>query len=77
MSENRHHYIRDTHWREDQQTWRSGHAAFVMFLLLAISMNLLRARSPRWTDQTPMTLRSMATDHTITVAPETLLRKPP
>jgi len=77
MSENRHHYIRDTHWREDQQTWRSGHTAFVMFVLLAISMNLLRARSPCWTDTTPMTRRSMAVDYTLTAAPETMLRGPP
>jgi len=77
MAENRHHYVRDNHWQEDRGTWRTGHAAFVMFVLLAISLNLLRAASPLWTDQTPMTLRSMAADHTITVAPETLLQKPP
>jgi len=77
MSENRHHYVRDNHWREDHATWRTGHAAFVMFVLLAISLNLLRATSPGWTDQTPMTLRSMAADHTITAFPETLLPKPP
>lgn len=77
MVENRHHYVRDNHWREDRGTWRTGHSAFVMFVLLAISLNLLRAASPHWTDQTPMTERSMAADHTITVAPETLLQKPP
>ena len=77
MAENRHHYVRDNHWREDRGTWRTGHAAFVMFVLLAISLNLLRAASVHWSDDTPMTLRSMAADHTITVAPETLLQNPP
>ena len=77
MAENRHHYVRDNHWREDRGTWRTGHAAFVIFVLLAISLNLLRAASPLWTDHTPMTLRSMAADHTITVAPQTIFQKPP
>ena len=77
MAENRHHYVRDNRWREDRATWRTGHAAFVMFLLLSILLNLLRAASPLWGDETPMTLRSMAVEHTISVAPETLIRKPP
>ena len=71
----RRHWIRDNHWREDRQTWRTGYAAFVMFVLLAISMNLLRASSTRWTDATPMTRRSMAVDHTITVAPGQVLSR--
>ena len=48
-----------------------------MFLLLAISLNLLRTASARWTDQTPMTLRSIAADYAITAAADTLLQKPP
>ena len=51
--ENRHHYVRDDRWREDRATWRTGDSAFVMFLLLAISLNLPRTASPLWTDQTP------------------------
>lgn len=77
MAENRHHYVRDNHWREDRATWRTGHAAFVMFVLLSISLNLLRASSPLWRDETPMTLRSMAAEYAITVAPETLVHTPP
>lgn len=77
MAENRHHYVRDNHWREDRATWRTGDSAFVMFLLLAISLNLLRTASARWTDQTPMTLRSIAADYAITAAADTLLQKPP
>jgi hypothetical protein len=77
MIENRNHYVRDTHWNEDRQTWRTGSAAFVMFALVAIAMNLLRATSSRWTDETPMTRRSMAADYAITVAPESVLHKPP
>lgn len=77
MAENRHHYVRDNRWREDRATWRTGSSAFVMFVLLAISLNLLRTASPDWTDQTPMTLRSMAVEYTITSAPDTLLQKPP
>ena len=42
-----------------------------------IALNLLRAASSKWAGETPMTERSMAVDHTITVAPETLLQKPP
>ena len=75
--ENRNHRARDDHWREDRGTWRTGHAAFTMYVLLAIALNLLRAASSKWADATPMTERSMAVDHTIKVSPETLLRKPP
>jgi hypothetical protein len=77
MAENRHHYVRDNRWREDRATWRTGRSAFVMFLLLAISLNLLRTASPLWTDHTPMTLRSIAADYAVTIAPETLVQKPP
>lgn len=77
MAENRHHYVRDNHWREDRATWRTGNSAFVMFLLLAIALNLLRTTSPRWRDETPMTHRSLAVDYTATAAADTLLRKPP
>ena len=77
MIENRNHYVRDTHWNEDRARWRTGPAAFVMFALVGIAMNLLRARSSRWTDDTPMPRRSMAADHAITVAPQAVLRKPP
>ncbi len=77
MIENRNHYVRDTYWNEDRQTWRTGSTAFVMFVLVSIAMNLLRAASPRWTDQTPMPRRSMAADYTLTVAPETVLGTPP
>jgi predicted transposase YbfD/YdcC len=77
MIENRNHYIRDTHWREDQRTWRTGCTAFVMFVVVAIAMNLLRASSRRWTDATPITRRSMALDYAITAFPHTLLQKPP
>ncbi len=48
-----------------------------MLVLLAISLNLLRTAAPDWTDQTPMTLRSMAVEYTITSAPDTLLQRPP
>ena len=61
----------------DRGTWRTGHTAFTMYVLLAIALNLLGAASSKWADQTPMTERSMAADHTITVAPETLLQNPP
>ncbi len=74
MIENRNHYIRDTHWREDTRTWRTGCTAFVMFTIVAIAMNLLRASSCRWTDDTPITRRSMAVDYTLTASPETMLR---
>lgn len=77
MTENRNHYVRDNHWREDRGTWRSGKAAFVMFLLVSISLNLLRTASPRWTDTTPMTKRSMAVDYAVTVAPQELVPVPP
>lgn len=77
MTENRNHYVRDNHWREDRGTWRSGKAAFVMFLLVSISLNLLRTASPRWTDATPMTKRSMAVDYAFTVAPQELVPVPP
>ena len=77
MIENRHHYVRDNRWREDRATWRTGDSAFVMFLLLAVALNLLRTASPLWTDRTPMTQRSIAAGHTFTAAPETLLQKPP
>lgn len=77
MAENRHHYVRDNRWREDRATWRTGNSAFVMFVPLAISLNLLRTASPLWTDQTPMTLRSMSVEYTTTSAPDTLLHKPP
>ena len=77
MIENRNHYVRDNRWREDRATWRSGDSAFVMFLLLAISLNLLRTASPLWTERTPITQRSLAAGHTLTAAPETLLQKPP
>lgn len=77
MIENRGHYVRDTHWREDTRTWRTGCTAFVMFVIVAVAMNLLRASSSRWTDATPITRRSMALDYTITAAPDTLLQKPP
>ncbi len=75
--ENRHHYVRDNRWREPRATWRTGDSAFVMFLLLAISLNLLRTAAPDWTDQTPMTLRPIAAGHTLTATHETLLQRPP
>jgi hypothetical protein len=77
MAENRHHYVRDNRWREDRGTWRTGDGAFVMFVLLAISLNLLRTSSPRWPDRAPMTQRSIIAEHTLTTTPETLLHKPP
>jgi len=77
MIENRSHYVRDTCWNEDRQTWRTGQAALVMFMLVAISMNLLRSTSRRWTDETPMPRRAMAADYALTVEPETVLRRPP
>ena len=77
MIENRNHYIRDTHRHEDQRTWRTGCTAFVMFVVVAIAMNLLRASCRRWTDEAPITRRSMAVDHAITVAPDTVPRRPP
>jgi predicted transposase YbfD/YdcC len=77
MIENRNHYVRDNHWNEDRQTWRSGSSAFVMFVLVSIAMNLLRAAPPCWTELTWMPGRSMAVDYTLTAAPETVLRKPP
>jgi hypothetical protein len=57
--------------------WQTGHAAFVMFVLLSISLNLLRTATALCGDETPMTLRSPAAEHTISVAPETLIQKPP
>jgi hypothetical protein len=48
-----------------------------MFLLVSISLNLLRTASPRWTDATPVTKRSMAVDHAVTVAPQELVPAPP
>ena len=77
MAENRHHYGRDNRWREDRATWRTGNSALVMFVLLAISLNLLRTAARDWTGQTPMTLRSMVVEYTITSTPDTLLQKPP
>lgn len=74
MIENRNHYVRDTHWREDQRTWRTGCTAFAMFAIVAIAMNLLRASSWRWTDETPITRRPMVVDYTLTAVPETMLR---
>ena len=73
MIENRNHHIRDTHWREDTRTWRTGHMAFVMFAIAAIATDLLRADSPRWTDATPITRRSMVVKYTLTATPEALL----
>ena len=75
--ENRNHYVRDNHWNEDRQTWRSGSSAFVMFVLVSIAMNLLRAASPRWTEEASMPRRSMAADYTVTATPEAVLSKPP
>lgn len=77
MIENRNHYVRDNRWREDRATWRSGDSAFVMFLLLAVALNLLRTASPLWIDRTPMPLRSIAAEYTLTAAARTLLQKPP
>jgi hypothetical protein len=77
MIEDRNHYVRDNRSREDRARWRGGDSAFVMFLLLAISLNLLRTASPLWIDQLPMTHRLIAAGHSPTAAPETLLQKPP
>jgi len=77
MAENRDHRVRDNHWREDRGTRRSGKAAFVMFPLVSISLNLLRTVSPRWTGATPMTKRSTAVDYAVTVAPQELVPVPP
>jgi len=77
MIENRCHYVRDNRWGEDRATWRSGDSAYVMFVLLAISLNLLRTSSPRWNDRTPMTQRSIIAEHTLTTTPDTLLHRPP
>jgi hypothetical protein len=76
MIENRCHYVRDGRWAEDRATWRSGDSAFVMFVLLAISLNLLRTSSTRWKDRTPMTQRSLIAEYTLTAIPATLLQTP-
>ena len=47
-----------------------------MLLLLEISLKPLWSASPDWTDQTPMTLRSMAADCATPMAPDTLLQQP-
>lgn len=77
MIENRCHYVRDNRWTEDRATWRSGDSAFVMSLVLAISLNLLRTASPDWKDKTPMTQRSIIAEHTLTTTPDTLIQRPP
>ena len=77
MAETWSHYISDTYWREGQLTWRVGTGAFVMSAVLAITMNLLRARSSRWTDDATMPRRSMAADYAFTAEPGTVPRKPP
>jgi hypothetical protein len=74
MIENRHHYVRDNRWREDRATWRTEDSAFVMFVLLAIALNLLRTASPLWADWAPMTQRSIVAEHTLTAFPATLLQ---
>ena len=76
MIENRCHYVRDNRWGEDRATWRSGDSAFVMFVMLAISLNLLRTSSSRWTDRTPITQRSIVAEYTLTAIPATLLQTP-
>jgi hypothetical protein len=48
-----------------------------IFLLLSISLDLLRTVSPLRTDQTATTLRSIAADYSITETAATLLQKPP
>lgn len=63
--------------KDDGATWRTGDSAFVVFLLLAIALNLLRTASPRWRDETPMTARSLAAGCTATAVPDTPLRRPP
>jgi len=77
VAENRNHYVRDNHWRDDRGTRLIGKAAFVMFLLVSISLNLLRTTSPRWTDATPMTKRSMAVAYALTVVPQEMVPVPP
>jgi predicted transposase YbfD/YdcC len=74
MIENRHHYVRDNRWREDRATWRTGDSAFVMFVLLAIALNLLRTATPLWRDWMPMTQRSIIAEHTLTATPAALLQ---
>ena len=56
---------------------RTGHAAFVKFVLLAISLNVLRAASAHWSDDTSMAERSMAVDYAFTLSCGTVLRRPP
>jgi hypothetical protein len=77
MAENRHHHIRDNHWNEDRATWRSGDSAFVMFLLLAIALNMLRTTSSHWQDDTPISQRALSAEYALTVEAETLLCRPP
>ena len=77
MAENRHHHIRDNHWNEDRATWRSGDSAFVMFVLLAIALNLLRTTSSRWQDDTPISQRALSAEYALTVEAATLLHRPP
>ena len=73
MAETRHHYVRDNYWREDRTTWRTGRTAYVMFLLLATALNLLRCASHLWTGKTSMPKRSIAADYAATVAPQRML----
>ena len=77
MAENRHHHIRDNHWNEDRATWRTGDSAFVMFVLLAIALNLLRTTSSRWQDDTPISQHALSAEYALTVEAATLLQKPP
>jgi hypothetical protein len=76
MAENRNHYVGQPLERRPRHlAQREGGIA--MFLFVSISLNLLRTTSPRWTDATPMTQRSMAADYAFTVAPQELVSVPP
>lgn len=72
--ENKNNHVRDDSWREDRQVWRRGRAAYVMSMFLSIALNLLRAMSPHWQHDTPLTERA-ATVNDLTLTPRKLLRR--
>ena len=78
MIENRNHCVRDTLWNEDRQDPADGIRG-VRDVHGRGDLDELGSRtsSSHWTDDAPLTRRSMAVDYTLTAAPGTVLRKPP
>jgi hypothetical protein len=67
--ENKNFHVRDDSWREDRQIRRNGTAAFVLHLLSALALNLLRAPSELWPVNDPLTARAETLAYICAVRP--------